>query len=66
MIKKEDNIAQVLSEHPEAIKVFIEFGIHCVGCAAASFETIEQGAQAHGIPVDKLVEAVNKAIEGKE
>ena len=65
MIKKEDNIAKVISENPEVIKVLMDFGVGCIGCAAASFETIEQGAEAHGIPVDELVKKLNEAVEKK-
>jgi hybrid cluster-associated redox disulfide protein len=41
-------------------------GMHCIGCAAAQFENIEQGATAHGIDVDKLIEDLNKVVEEKE
>jgi len=34
----------------------------CLGCAAAHFENIEQGAKAHGMDVDKLMEALNAAV----
>jgi len=35
----------------------------CVGCAAARFENIQQGATAHGIDVDALVTDLNAAVE---
>jgi len=44
----------------------MEFGLHCIGCEAASFENIEQGALAHGIDVDELVAALNKVAEEKD
>lgn len=62
-IKKTDNIAKVLSEHPETAEVFMEQGFGCLGCAASHFETIEQGAEAHGIDVEKLMKALNKAVK---
>ena len=34
--------------------VFMEFGMGCLGCAAAHFENIEQGAIGHGINVPAL------------
>lgn len=34
----------------------------CLGCAAAHFENIEQGAVGHGINVPALMEALNKAV----
>ena len=38
----------------------------CLGCAAARFENVSQGAGAHGIDADALVEDLNKAIEAAE
>lgn len=63
MIKKTDNIAEVIKKHPETIEAFIGFGFGCIGCAASHFETIEQGAEAHGINVEALVDALNKAVK---
>lgn len=41
----------------------MKHGMHCLGCMAARFENIEQGALAHGIDVDKLMEDLNKVIK---
>jgi len=58
-ITKEMKIAEVIKKYPETLSVFIKNGIHCIGCAAATFETIEQGAMAHGITPEELVEDLN-------
>ncbi|MEM0372683.1 MAG: DUF1858 domain-containing protein [archaeon] len=63
MIKKTDNIAETIRKHPETVRVFIDFGFGCIGCAASHYETIAQGAEAHGINVEALVEALNKSIK---
>ena len=55
-------IAKVISLAPETIDVFMEFGMHCVGCMAAAGETIEEAAAVHGIDVDELVDALNAEI----
>jgi hybrid cluster-associated redox disulfide protein len=34
----------------------------CVGCMGAQNESLEQGANAHGIDVDALVKDLNDAI----
>ena len=62
MIKKEDNIMEVINEYPKTYSVFILYGIHCIGCAFSSFETIEQGAQAHEINADELIKALNEKL----
>jgi len=58
-------IGEVVSKHPETIEVLLEHGLHCVGCAAAQFENIEQGACAHGIDVKKLIKDLNDAVKKK-
>jgi hybrid cluster-associated redox disulfide protein len=62
-ITKEMKIEEILQAHPESVEVFLKHGFHCLGCAAASFENLEDGAKAHGIDVDKLVEELNEVIE---
>ena len=46
--------------------LFAEYGLGCIGCMAAHFETIGQGAGAHGIDVDALIEDINKVIAEAE
>lgn len=55
-------IEEVIKKHPETLEVFSKYGFHCIGCVAASFESIEDGAKAHNIDIEKLVEELNKAI----
>ncbi len=65
MITKDTGIIEAVQNHPEILQVFAEYGLGCVGCMAARFETLEQGAAAHGIDIDALVADLNKAIAGK-
>ncbi|MBW2992707.1 DUF1858 domain-containing protein [Candidatus Woesearchaeota archaeon] len=65
-ITKDMPIGEVVNKYPETIGVFMEHGLHCIGCAAAHFENIEQGCEAHGIDADKLIEDLNKVIEKKK
>jgi len=62
MITKDTGIIEAVQNHPEILQVFAEYGLGCVGCMAARFETLEQGAAAHGINIDELVADLNKAI----
>jgi len=62
-ITKDMTIQDIVMEHPESVEVFMKHGLHCIGCAAARFENLEQGCAAHGIDADKLVEDLNKAAE---
>ncbi len=60
MITKENSIMEVVQKYPDTARVFMEFGMGCLGCAIAQFETIEQGAMAHGMDIGRLMEALNK------
>ena len=62
MITKNMSITEVVEKYNQTVEVFMRHGMHCLGCMAARFENIEQGALAHGIDVDKLMEDLNKAI----
>lgn len=62
-IKKDMTIMEVVNKHPQSIKIFYQHGLFCIGCSVAYRETVEQGAQAHGIDVDKLMEELNQAID---
>lgn len=65
-ITKEMSIKEAIEKYPEVAPVFIQHGMGCLGCAIASFETIEEGALAHGIEVDALIADLNAAIEENE
>ena len=43
-------------------EVFLRHGLMCFGCAIARFENLEQGAMAHGIDVEALVQDLNAAV----
>ena len=55
-------IGDVVRQYPRTINVFLRHGLMCVGCAVARFENIRQGAQAHGIDVDALIEDLNQSV----
>jgi len=61
-ITKEMPIGKVVQEYPQTIEVFLKHGLMCFGCAIAHFENVEQGAMAHGIDVERLMEDLNIAV----
>lgn len=64
-ITKDMSVSDIIQTHPKLATIFMRFGMHCFGCAAARFENLEQGALAHGIDVDLLVTALNEAVESE-
>ncbi|CVK17749.1 MULTISPECIES: DUF1858 domain-containing protein [Sporomusa] len=61
-ITKDMSIVDVVQQYPQTVQVFRNYGMGCLGCAAARFENIEQGAAAHGIDVTALIDDLNKAV----
>ena len=61
-ITKDTGIIDAVQQYPEIIEVFQNYGLGCIGCMAAHYETIGQGAGAHGLDVDALVSDINKKI----
>lgn len=61
-ITKNMSIGEVVKKYPQTVPVFFEHRLGCLGCAAAYFENIEQGAKAHGIDIDALIADLNKAL----
>ena len=62
-ITKKMKIDEVIQKYPETMEVFMQHGFHCLGCAASSFENIEDGAVVHGIDVDEFIEELNEIIK---
>ena len=54
-ISLQDGILETVEKYPATVEVFRAFGMGCLGCAAARFETIEQGAKAHGMDLVRLI-----------
>lgn len=62
MFTKDTIIAEVLRKAPEAAPIFLNIGMHCLGCAMASGETIGQACMVHGVDVDDLLEELNTFV----
>lgn len=62
VITKEMTVGQVLRTYPETVQIFLELGMHCLGCPSSTMESIEGAALTHGKKPDVLVEQLNKAI----
>ena len=70
LITEDMTIGNIVREYPSAATVMLEYGLHCIGCHVAEWETLEQGCKAHGISkeeMDKMLDDLNspEVIEGK-
>ena len=69
VIKKEDNkmasvtkdtvIGHILDMDRTTAPLFLEIGMHCLGCPASRGETLEQACLVHGVDPDELVKKIN-------
>ncbi|GBG56250.1 disulfide oxidoreductase [Sporomusaceae bacterium FL31] len=64
-ITKDMSIIEIVQKYPQTVDVFRKFGMGCLGCSAARFENVEQGASAHGIDIEALITDLNKAVKGE-
>lgn len=65
-VERTTTIGEIVKEHPDAAGIVMSYGLHCIGCHVASWETLEQGCRGHGMPeeiIDELVEELNLFIE---
>ncbi|HLD51417.1 hypothetical protein A3K34_00050 [candidate division WWE3 bacterium RIFOXYC1_FULL_40_10] len=65
-ITKDSNIAQLVFKYPAMEEVLMDYGLHCVGCFASSFDTIEQGAKVHGLSdeeIEEMIGRINEVLE---
>lgn len=65
-ITKDTAIGEVVQKYPQAVEVFGNHDLHCIGCAIASFESVEQGAKSHGVDVNALLKDLNAAAKKKK
>jgi hybrid cluster-associated redox disulfide protein len=58
-VSKDMIISDVLSMNQGTIPIFMQNGLHCLGCAMASGETIEEACAVHGLNCDSLIWELN-------
>ena len=59
------SISDVLSKYPETVPVFQKFGLHCLYCPLAGFETIEKLAETHQINLEIFLDELNVSVNNK-
>ena len=48
-------ISEIVENCPQAMPAFQAIGMHCMGCALASGENLEQACFAHGVDPDEFL-----------
>jgi len=65
-VNKSMSIGEVLNIHRGTARIFMEFGMHCLGCPHATAESIEMACAAHGANADELVHQLNEFLAAAE
>jgi nitrogen fixation protein NifU and related proteins len=64
LITKNLNLGELMMNFPDEAEILVnDYGLHCVGCMAASFETLEEGLKGHGYTnkqIDQIVKKLQK------
>jgi len=58
-ITKDMTFAELITLDKKAAEKLADRGLFCGGCPMAQFETIENGAKAHGVDIDELIKELN-------
>ena len=58
-------IGDMLDMDSSTAPLFLEIGMHCLGCPASRGETLEQACLVHGVNPDDLIAKLNAHINGK-
>jgi len=64
-VTKEMTLGDVLKADRGTARIFMEFGMHCLGCPHATAESIEMACAAHGANADELVHQLNEYFAQK-
>ncbi|MCL2671686.1 MAG: DUF1858 domain-containing protein [Clostridiales bacterium] len=62
MITKETTIIDILRVDERLADILVNAGMHCLGCAMAHHENLEQACAVHGIDADAIVAEMNEFL----
>ena len=55
-------IGEVLDMAPQLAPLFIEIGMHCLGCPSARGESVADACAVHGVDAKEFIEKLNAAL----
>lgn len=61
-ITKDTVIGEILDMDATTAPIFLEMGMHCLGCPSARGESLEQACAVHGLDVDEIVQKLNDHV----
>lgn len=65
MITADLTIDEVLLRLPKANGIFLKYGLDCMGCQVAEFESISHACKVYGINLEALLKELNELDTNK-
>ncbi|MBQ8082179.1 MAG: DUF1858 domain-containing protein [Clostridia bacterium] len=65
-VTREMSLNEVLSLDKGTARVFMDFGMTCLGCPFSMMESVEQACAAHGADPDEVVDQLNAYLAEQE
>lgn len=63
VVTKDTIIGDILDAAGEAVvPIFLEMGMHCLGCPASRGESVGEACLVHGVDADEIVAQLNAAM----
>lgn len=63
VVTKDTIIGDILDNAPQTAPIFLEMGMHCLGCPGARSETVSQACAVHGVDADDIIAKLNDFIK---
>ncbi len=63
VVTKDTIIGDILDNAPQTAPIFLEMGMHCLGCPGARSETVAQACAVHGVDADDIIKKLNDFIK---
>ncbi|MGI6773089.1 MAG: DUF1858 domain-containing protein [Clostridiales bacterium] len=61
-VDKDTKIGTLLDADRTLAPIFLNMGMHCLGCPASRNETIEEACMVHGVDPDELIAEINEHL----
>ena len=61
-VTRETVISEIMMNAPDCVPLFQDIGMHCMGCALATGENVEEACNAHGVEVEPFLNRLNAFI----
>ena len=62
IVNKDTLIGEILDADRTTARYFLAMGMHCLGCPSSTGESLEEACMVHGVPVEDLIDKLNKHI----